>query len=145
MNIKLQIWDTAGQERYRSITKSFFKSANGIVLVFDITNEKSFQNLDKWILEIEENAPTYCKYIIIGNKSDLNEQRTVSLNEINNYIKEIKSYYFETSAKNNENLNEAFIYLSNEIIKDKKKEEIYQLSGEKNSIFEDGNKKNCCN
>ena len=144
MNIKLQIWDTAGQERYKSIAKNFFHSANGVFLVFDITNKKSFENLNKWIEDVKENSPKDCKYIIIGNKSDLSDQRTISTFEIDNFVKEKKSSYFEVSAKNDEGLNEAFINLSKEIIKDKNQEEIYQFYGHKNSIIIEGSNKKCC-
>ena len=144
MNIKLQIWDTAGQERYKSIAKNFFHSANGVFLVFDITDKKSFENLNKWIEDVKENSPKDCKYIIIGNKSDLSDQRTISTFEIDNFVKEKKSSYFEVSAKNDEGLNEAFINLSKEIIKDKNQEEIYQIYGHKNSIIIEGSNKKCC-
>ena len=144
MNIKLQIWDTAGQERYKSIAKNFFHSANGVFLVFDITNKQSFENLNKWIEDVKENSPKDCKYIIIGNKSDLSDQRTISTFEIDNFVKEKKSSYFEVSAKNDEGLNDAFINLSKEIIKDKNQEEIYQFYGHKNSIIIEGNNKKCC-
>ena len=144
MNIKLQIWDTAGQERYKSIAKNFFHSANGVFLVFDITNKQSFENLNKWIEDVKENSPKDCKYIIIGNKSDLSDQRTISTFEIDNFVKEKKSSYFEVSAKNDEGLNEAFINLSKEIIKDKNQEEIYQFYGHKNSIIIEGSNKKCC-
>ena len=144
MNIKLQIWDTAGQERYKSIAKNFFHSANGVFLVFDITDKKSFENLNKWIEDVKENSPKDCKYIIIGNKSDLSDQRTVSTFEIDNFVKEKKSSYFEVSAKNDEGLNEAFINLSKENIKDKNQEEIYQFYGHKNSVVIEGSDKKCC-
>ena len=144
MNIKLQIWDTAGQERYKSIAKNFFHSANGVFLVFDITNKQSFENLNKWIEDVKENSPKDCKYIIIGNKSDLSDQRTISTFEIDNFVKEKKSSYFEVSAKNDEGLNDAFINLSKEIIKDKNQEEIYQFYGHKNSIIIEGSNKKCC-
>ena len=144
MNIKLQIWDTAGQERYKSIAKNFFHSANGVFFVFDITNEKSFENLNKWMEDVKENSPKDCKYIIVGNKSDLSDQRTISTFEIDNFVKEKKSSYFEVSAKNDEGLNDAFINLSKEIIKDKNQEEIYQFYGHKNSIIIEGSNKKCC-
>ena len=144
MNIKLQIWDTAGQERYKSIAKNFFHSANGVFLVFDITDKKSFENLNKWIEDVKENSPKDCKYIIIGNKSDLSDQRTISTFEIDKFVKEKQSSYFEVSAKNDEGLNEAFINLSKEIIKDKNQEEIYQFYGHKNSIIIEGSNKKCC-
>ena len=76
--VKLQIWDTAGQERFHSITNNFFHNADGILFVYDITNEKSFEGVKNWIKEAEE-VGDYFKRIIIGNKCDLEKYREVSL------------------------------------------------------------------
>ena len=77
---QLQIWDTAGQERFRTITSSYYRKADGIVIVYDITNMKSFENVSKWINEIETFAGgnEMVSKILIGNKSDLKESRVVS-------------------------------------------------------------------
>uniref|UniRef100_A0A8C6Z1C2 small monomeric GTPase n=1 Tax=Nothoprocta perdicaria TaxID=30464 RepID=A0A8C6Z1C2_NOTPE len=76
--IKLQIWDTAGQERFRTITTAYYRGAMGIMLVYDITNEKSFDNIKNWIRNIEEHASSDVERMILGNKCDMNDKRQVS-------------------------------------------------------------------
>ena len=75
--IKLQIWDTAGQERFRTITTAYYRGAMGIMLVYDITNEKSFDNIKNWIRNIEEHASADVEKMILGNKCDMNDRRQV--------------------------------------------------------------------
>lgn len=75
--IKLQIWDTAGQERFRTITTAYYRGAMGIMLVYDITQEKSFENIKNWIRNIEENASADVEKMLLGNKCELNEKRQV--------------------------------------------------------------------
>ncbi|KAF0042234.1 hypothetical protein F2P81_005766 [Scophthalmus maximus] len=76
--IKLQIWDTAGQERFRTITTAYYRGAMGIMLVYDITNEKSFDNIKNWIRNIEEHASADVERMVLGNKCDVNDKRQVS-------------------------------------------------------------------
>uniref|UniRef100_A0A3B3UAS6 Ras-related protein Rab-13 n=1 Tax=Poecilia latipinna TaxID=48699 RepID=A0A3B3UAS6_9TELE len=76
--IKLQIWDTAGQERFRTITTAYYRGAMGIMLVYDITNEKSFDNIKNWIRNIEEHASSDVERMVLGNKCDVNDKRQVS-------------------------------------------------------------------
>ena len=78
--IKLQIWDTAGQERFRTITTAYYRGAMGIMLVYDITNEKSFDNIKNWIRNIEEHASADVEKMILGNKCDMNDRRQVTTN-----------------------------------------------------------------
>ena len=75
--IKIQIWDTAGQERYRSITSAYYKGAKGALIVYDITRKNTFDNIDKWISDLKLNGDKNICILIVGNKSDLNEQREV--------------------------------------------------------------------
>ena len=74
----MQIWDTAGQERFRTITTAYYRGAMGIMLVYDITNEKSFDNIKNWIRNIEEHASADVEKMILGNKCDMNDRRQVS-------------------------------------------------------------------
>lgn len=76
--IKLQIWDTAGQERFRTITTAYYRGAMGIMLVYDTTNEKSFENIKNWIRNIEEHASNDVEKMILGNKCDITDRRQVS-------------------------------------------------------------------
>ena len=121
--VKLQIWDTAGQERFHSITNNFFHNADGILFVYDITNAKSFEGVKNWIKEAEE-VGDYFQRIIIGNKSDLEDERQVSLEELNEYANEEKINFYETSAKNNINLKEVFSRIVELIFENKDDEEI---------------------
>lgn len=75
MIVKVVLWDPAGQERFESMTKSFYRDLDGVLLVFDLTKEKSFQSLTKWLSQINEIRP--CPYIIAGNKADLELQRAI--------------------------------------------------------------------
>ena len=75
--VRLQLWDTAGQERFRTITTAYYRGAMGIMLVYDITNEKSFDNIKNWIRNIEEHASADVEKMILGNKCDMNDRRQV--------------------------------------------------------------------
>ena len=106
--IKIEIWDTAGQERYKSITSVYYKGAKGAFIVYDITSKKSFDNINKWIDEINEKNNNEVKLIIIGNKIDLDNNREISFEEAKNKFKDKNIPLIETSALNDTNVNEAF-------------------------------------
>ncbi len=114
--IKLQIWDTAGQERFRSITSTYYRGSSGIVLVYDITNEESFQNLSDWLREIRQYADKDVDIIVLGNKCDLSENRQVSTERGRQFAGEHGLMFLEVSAKTAENVNEAFLTLSKAMI-----------------------------
>jgi Ras-related protein Rab-2A len=76
--IKLQIWDTAGQENFRSITRSYYRSAIGALLVYDITHKETFEHLREWIEEVRSNGNPYMEILLVGNKNDLEDERVVS-------------------------------------------------------------------
>lgn len=78
---KLQIWDTAGQERFKNITQTYYKGAAGIILAYSITDRNSFENVERWINQIDTNAPSDVSKILIATKSDLSDSRQVSLIE----------------------------------------------------------------
>ncbi|ODM98188.1 Ras-related protein Rab-8A [Orchesella cincta] len=113
--IKLQIWDTAGQERFRTITTAYYRGAMGIMLVYDITNEKSFENIKNWIRNIEEHAAPDVQKMILGNKCDMNDKRVVSKERGEQLALEYGIRFMETSAKNSHNVEEAFYILSRDI------------------------------
>ena len=87
-SVKVQIWDTAGQDRFKSMTKSFYKSAHGIVLVYDVTNPDTFDSVRKWIETIKEEAPEKVKVLLLGNKCDCIDQKKISKEEGQNIAKE---------------------------------------------------------
>lgn len=105
--IKLQIWDTAGQERFRTITTAYYRGAMGILLVYDVSDIQSFQNVRNWMRQIQQHASANVNKILIGNKSDVSE-RAVTTEEGKALAEEFDIPFYETSAKNNENVNEAF-------------------------------------
>ena len=80
-SIKLQIWDTAGQERFKNITASYYRGGNGVLVVYDITDRDSFENLNSWLIEIEKNANKNVYKLLIGNKCDLEDKRKVTYQE----------------------------------------------------------------
>ena len=150
VNLKLQIWDTSGQERFRSMTHTFLKTAHGIVFVYDITNKKSFEGVKDWIKDAENNGAGFEK-ILVGNKCDLEGKREVSKDSLDKFGNKKKIKTFETSAKTNINVNEAFDCLAKLIVKDKNKEEIIEKFGERNESInisrkksENKGKKECC-
>ena len=103
--VKLQIWDTAGQEKFKSITKAYYRGAHGILVVFDIANMDSFSHTESWIESIRD-ANTDIDIILIGNKADL--PRQVPKEEAQALADKFGVRYYETSAKENENVAKAF-------------------------------------
>ena len=113
--IKLQIWDTAGQERFKTITSSYYKGAHGIIVVYDVTDKESFKNIDTWMNEIEKHASDNVSRILCGNKSDLDDSRTVTTDEGKELADTYNIRFIESSAKDNSNVEEAFTLMTKEI------------------------------
>lgn len=113
--IKLQIWDTAGQERFRTITTAYYRGAMGIMLVYDITNEKSFENIKNWIRNIEENASADVEKMLLGNKCELNDKRQVTKEKGEQLAIEYGIKFIETSAKASIHVEDAFFILARDI------------------------------
>jgi Ras-related protein Rab-1A len=106
--IKLQIWDTAGQERFRTITSSYYRGAHGIIIVYDITDRESFDNVKQWLNEIDKYACENVNKLLVGNKNDLEAKRQVDYEEAKAFADERGIPFLETSAKNSTNVTEAF-------------------------------------
>jgi len=115
--VKLQIWDTAGQERFKNITASYYRGGNGVLVVYDITDRESFDNLNSWLIEIEKNANKNVYKLLIGNKCDLEDKRKVTFQEGKDFAESNGMKFMETSAKTASKVQEAFELLTNEIIK----------------------------
>ncbi|XP_012258873.1 ras-related protein Rab-8A isoform X2 [Athalia rosae] len=113
--VKLQIWDTAGQERFRTITTAYYRGAMGIMLVYDVNNERSFENIKNWIRNIEENASADVEKMLLGNKCDLADRRQVSKERGEQLAVEYGIKFMETSAKASINVEEAFYTLARDI------------------------------
>ena len=152
--IILRIWDTSGQERYRSITQNFYRNANGILFVFDITNKESFNNIKLWLTD-SENCETKVTKLLVGNKIDLIDKRNVDKESIEKFAEKKEMKYIETSAKEGINIDEIFRELAELILKGKTDEEIneeYKDNNKNNNSFnilDDSNeelkkKKSCC-
>ena len=119
VDVDIHITDTAGQERFRSLTKMFYKGADGILIGFSLTDSKSLQSINYWINEINENcSKDYpISLVLFGNKCDDKENFQVSKEEIDKIVNEYKLTYFETSAKDNINITKIFEYLTKLTIK----------------------------
>jgi small GTP-binding protein len=115
--VKAQIWDTAGQERYRSVTKAYYKGAKGALLVYDITRKSTFENIDNWLIDLRTNADKDILIVLIGNKSDLLDNREVSSEDAQTKAEQYNVAYMETSAKNGDNISKAFTELVEQVYK----------------------------
>lgn len=114
--IKLQLWDTAGQERYRAITRSYYRSAVGGLLIFDITDRDSFSHLTQWLDDARQFAkPHNLIFALVGHKSDLTQNRAVSADQALSYAEKYDMEYVETSAKTSFNVEDVFLKLSKKI------------------------------
>ncbi|OVA03535.1 Small GTPase superfamily [Macleaya cordata] len=114
--IKLQIWDTAGQERFRTITTAYYRGAMGILLVYDVTDESSFNNIRNWIRNIEQHASDNVNKILVGNKADMDEsKRAVPTSKGQALADEYGIKFFETSAKTNLNVEQVFFSIARDI------------------------------
>ena len=102
--INIKISDTSGQERYKTISRSYYNGANGFFIVYDITNKESYNNLDKWVKEIKLINRDNPRKIILGNKSDLSDQRQVFSEDISKITQKYKIDYLEVSALNGDKI-----------------------------------------
>jgi small GTP-binding protein len=115
--VKLQIWDTAGQERFRSVSKAYFRNALGAVLVFDLTSKASFDELSMWINDLNTLCSPNAYIILVGNKTDREDDRIVTEGEAKETAKRHGLEYIETSAKSGDNVAEAFVRLGGGILR----------------------------
>jgi len=113
--IKVQVWDTAGQERFRTITHNYYRGAYGIALVYDVTMQSSFDNIRKWIQDVQTYAESSVNIVLIGNKCDLTDKRVVETEKGRELAKEYGIPFFETSAKADINVQEAFSALVKQV------------------------------
>ena len=142
--VKLQIWDTAGQDRFRTITKNYYKGANGIILIYDVTNTETYDNVENWISQIKEEASPNVVIYLVGNKVDMEDKRKVSTEEGQKIADDNNLPFIETSAKSDININETFDNLvekMDSVFSNLEKKDSVAISG--NSLNKE-NKKKCC-
>lgn len=133
--VKLQMWDTAGQEKFKTITSAYYKGAQGIILVFDLCDKKSFQDIQNWIGEVERYSNRETVKVLVGNKCDLVGDRQVTREEAETFASNEDMIYVEASAKSNKNVENIFTKISGEM----KKKLVFQPAPVVEK--EDGNKK----
>lgn len=114
-NVKVQLWDTAGQERFKSLTRSYYRGADGIMLVFDVTDKKSFSNVSSWLEEANSSIGISVPILLVGTKIDLVDERVISKEEIQKFAEQLNLSYIETSAKDNINVSEGINKLVHDI------------------------------
>ena len=116
-SVKAQIWDTAGQERYKAITSAYYKGAKGAFIVYDITRKNSFESVERWVNDVISVADKKITIVLIGNKSDLEDQRQVTKEEAQDKANKLEIAFMETSAFSGDNLDKAFEMMMNEVYK----------------------------
>ncbi|ESX03628.1 hypothetical protein KL905_004486 [Ogataea polymorpha] len=114
--IKLQVWDTAGQERFRTITTAYYRGAMGIIIVYDVCDENSFESVKKWYQTVNQHAKDEAQLFLVGNKCDDTESRQVSEKQGELLAEELNVPFMEASAKSGLNVNEVFYKLASLIL-----------------------------
>ena len=145
--IKMQIWDTAGHEKFRTITTSYYKSAHAIIILYDITDETSFEHIKNWMIDIDKFAKQGVLKVLVGNKKDLEENRKVNKEAGESLANKYGIKFFEVSAKDNINIDELFLDTAKCLL-EKNEKVIYDDIG--SSVILNNNninlkkKKKCC-
>ena len=148
--IKLQIWDTAGHEKFRTITTSYYKSAHAIIILYDITEQSSFDHINNWMIEIDKFAKQGVLRIIVGNKKDLESKRQVSTKDAESLADKYGIKFMEVSAKDNTNIEALFLDIVKRLLENylKSKGDIINTPSTNNVVLKkDKNlnkKKKCC-
>lgn len=151
-NVLVKIWDSAGQERFKTVTRQYYKNAEGVMLIYDVTSQKSFSMIEEWFKSIIENKRKGAQVILIGNKKDM-VNRVISAEQGESLAKKFEIKYYETSALSGENVDQVFEELAENILKIKlntEEEESISLSynserdGKKKNSEKDRDKKQPC-
>lgn len=143
--IKLQVWDTAGQERFRTITTAYYRGAMGIVLIYDVTDARTFENVENWFETVTQHANDDAQIFLVGNKSDDEENRQVSRDQGQQLAQKLNIPFLEASAKTNENVEAIFYELAGVIQENHVDQEPQQKSSAVDVGLATNNfKANCC-
>eukprot|EP00005_Dracoamoeba_jomungandri_P004494 CAMPEP_0174251946 /NCGR_PEP_ID=MMETSP0439-20130205/1613_1 /TAXON_ID=0 /ORGANISM="Stereomyxa ramosa, Strain Chinc5" /LENGTH=148 /DNA_ID=CAMNT_0015332397 /DNA_START=211 /DNA_END=657 /DNA_ORIENTATION=- len=147
----MQIWDTAGQERFRTITSSYYRGAHGIIVVYDITDQVTFNNAKMWLNEIERYACGNVTKLLVGNKADMGGKRIIDMEVGQQFAEQQGMLFSEASAKAGEGVEEAFMKLVTEIFNQRVKSGVQSTGGGDNGSIRfgeteelSGKKKGCC-
>ncbi|CAB4256198.1 similar to Saccharomyces cerevisiae YFL005W SEC4 Rab family GTPase essential for vesicle-mediated exocytic secretion and autophagy [Maudiozyma barnettii] len=146
--VKLQLWDTAGQERFRTITTAYYRGAMGIILVYDVTDERTFTNVNQWFKTVSDHANDDAQLLLVGNKSDM-DTRVVTYEQGETLAKELGLPFVEASAKDDTNVNDIFFTLAKLIQEKIDNNKMSDASGQDGNVniksgAESGSKSNCC-
>jgi len=143
--VKLQIWDTAGQERFRTITSAYYRGADGIVMVYDVTDEKTFTHVNDWLNEVNRYASERTCKLLIGNKSDRTDKK-VTQETAQAFADKLDVPFLEASAKEATNVEEAFLTMAKKLIEIREQMGEASRAGEQitNTTGGSGGKKKCC-
>ncbi|XP_063427103.1 ras-related protein Rab-10-like [Mytilus galloprovincialis] len=156
--VKVQIWDTAGQERFESITKQFYRRAQGVLLVYDMSSRSSFEAIPKWLAHVEQFCKEDVSVMLLGNKCDREDRRQVTTKEASQFAKEHGIMFSETSAKSSSNLEKAFLDMCTDIIESQEQQAAESRSSisldedsshfdshsDSSQLLSDGGRKRCC-
>ncbi|XP_066144888.1 ras-related protein Rab-35 [Euwallacea fornicatus] len=116
--VKLQIWDTAGQERFRTITSTYYRGTHGVIIVYDVTNGETFANVKRWLHEIDQNCEVVNR-VLVGNKNDTPDRKVVLTEDAQRFADTMNIQLFETSAKDNINVEEMFMAITRLVLRSK--------------------------
>jgi len=114
--VKLQLWDTAGQERFRSVTRSYYRGAAGAIIVYDISSRESFANLSRWLADAKALASPNLVTVLVGNKSDMDEEREVDWSEASRWAAENEIHFLEASSLSGDNVEAPFMLVARSIL-----------------------------
>ena len=114
--VKLQIWDTAGQERFRTIGTAYYRNTHGVIIVYDVTSRDSFSKVEQWIREIKDNCEGTTKTVLVGNKDDDPTRKVIQTEEAQQFSTSMQIQLFETSAKENINVEEMFYAIAERMV-----------------------------
>jgi len=138
--VKLQIWDTAGQERFRTITSAYYRGADGIIMVYDVTKQDSFDHVNDWLREVNRYATEETCKLLVGNKCDKVKEKKISFDDAKAFADSLNIPLLETSAKNADNVEKAFLTMAAKLITIRDQQKTTDTDPDKKTDFGNGKK-----